>query len=159
MCRDDAAEFDEQYLRLPRSANDSLGAEYRRQLLLLNRERIEFAYEKARAGGLDDPVILVLDLLDNRAASLSRMIGVSAERIAQCREECRRLDVVPVHVIPLPPTAAMCIVGPSTPRSPQGIAKPCPPGTFRVVAIAAGGNSFADFPFPPVTHSDGDVGE
>ena len=149
MCRDDAAEFDEQCLRLPWAANDSLAAEYRRQLLLLNRERIEFSYEKARAGGLDEPIILVLDLLDERAARLSCMAGVSGERIAQCREECRRLDVVPVHVIPLPPTTAMCVVGPSTPRSPQGIAKPCPPGTFRVVAIAAGGNSFADFPLPP----------
>ena len=67
-------------------------------------------------------------------------------------------DVVPVHVIPLPPTAAMCIVGPSTPAEPARC-QPCPPGTFRVVAIAAGGNSFADFPFPPGTDSDGDGGE
>ena len=39
----------------------------RRQLLLLNRERIEFAYVKAQANALDDPVILVLDLQDDSA--------------------------------------------------------------------------------------------
>jgi hypothetical protein len=36
-----------------------------------------------------------------------------------------------------------------TPNSPQGIAKSNPPNAFRVVAIAAGGNAYADFPNPP----------
>jgi len=149
MCLDGESELDNQRLRLPRSAPDGLGAEYRRQLLLLNRERIEFSYEKARASGLDDPVVLVFDLLDERAARLCQMTGVSNEGIERCREECRRLDVVPVFVTAVPPQAALCTVGPSTPRSPRGIVKPSPPGTFRVVAVAAGGNSFADFPVPP----------
>jgi hypothetical protein len=100
---------------------------------------------------LDNPIILVLDLLDERAVRLSRMTGISVEEIEKCCEECRRFDVVPVYVIAVPPEAAMCIVGPSTPRSPMGVAKPCVPGTFRVVAIASGGNAFADFPLPPVS--------
>jgi hypothetical protein len=155
MCLDDGAELDDRHVRLPQAAHDGLGAEYRRQLLMLNRERIEFSYEKARGNGLEGAMILVLDLLDERAARISRMTGVSWKQIEQCREECRRLDVVPVHVIPVPSCAAMCVVGPSSPRSPQGIAKPSPPGTFRVVAIAAGGNSFADFPLPPVAELEG----
>jgi len=149
MCRDDGTEWSDEYLRLPRAAPGREGTEYRRQLLLHNRERIEFSYEKALAGGLDNPVILVLDLLDDRAARMSHMAGVSWEQIERCREEGRRLEVVPVYVFPVPPSAAMCVVGPSTPRSPLGIVKPAAPGTFRVVAIAAGGNSFADFPLPP----------
>ena len=155
MCLEDGAELDDQWVHFPRSAHDGFGAEYRRQLLLLNRERIEFSYEKARSNGLDDAIILVLDLSDERAARMSQMIGVPWEHIERCCEECRRLDVVPVHVIPVPPCAALCVVGPSTPQSPQGVAKPCAPGTFRVIAIAAGGNSFADFPLPPVTSLDG----
>jgi hypothetical protein len=154
MCLDDESELGDLHLRLPRSAPDGFGAEYRRQLLVLNRERIEFSYEKARASGLDNPIVLVLDLLDERAARLSHWTGVSNEQIERCREECRELDVVPVYVTALPPQAALCTVGPSTPRSPQGIVKPCAPGTFRVVAIAAGGNSFADFPFPPSSSFD-----
>lgn len=151
MCLDHGAEMNEQYMRLPRSAPGGLGTEYRRQLLLHNRERIEFSYEKALAGGLKNPVILVLDLLDDRAARMSQMAGVSWDQIERCREEGRRLEVVPVYVLPVPPDAAMCVVGPSTPKSPQGIVKPSAPGTFRVVAIAAGGNSFADFPLPPTS--------
>lgn len=157
MCLEDGTELDgDQYVRLPQSPPDGLGAEYRRQLLLLNRERIEFSYEKARSHGLEDPIILVLDLLDERAARMSQMVGVPWDQIERCREECRHLDVVPVHVIPVPQCAAMCVVGPTTPRSPYGVTKPCPPGTFRVVAIAAGGNSFADFPLPPVANVEGE---
>ena len=152
MCLDDGPQLDSEYLRLPQSAQDGLAVEYRRQLLLLNRERIEFSYEKALSRGLDGAIILVLDLTDDRAAHMSRMTGVSWDHIEQCREECRDLDVVPVHVIAVPACTALCVVGPSTPKSPQGITKPCPPGTFRVIAIAAGGNSFADFPLPPVTN-------
>jgi hypothetical protein len=42
-----------------------------------------------------------------------------------------------------------------TPNTPQGILRPGPPGTFRVVAIAAGGNAFADFPAPPSSNVGG----
>jgi hypothetical protein len=156
MCLEDGEELDDQWAHLPRSADDGFGAEYRRQLLLLNRERIEFSYEKARNNGLPDAIILVLDLLDERAARMSQMVGVPWDQIERCRDECSRLDVVPVHVIPVPQCAALCVVGPSTPRSPQGVAKPCAPGTFRVIAIAAGGNSFADFPLPPVADLEGE---
>jgi len=41
-----------------------------------------------------------------------------------------------------------------TPNSPQGIVKPNPPGTFRVLAIASGGIAFADFPMPPNSFVD-----
>jgi hypothetical protein len=122
---------------------------------MLNRERIEFTYEKVRRDGLDDPVILVLDLLDERAAHMSQRLGTPWEQIEQCREESCRLDVVPVHVVPVPPTAALCVVGPSTPHSPHALARSCAPGTFRVIAIAAGGNAFADFPVPPVADLEG----
>jgi hypothetical protein len=150
MCRDDDVPLADRDLETPETLPPALGAEYRRQLLLLNRERIEFSFEKARRNGLEQPVILVLDLMDSRAACLSQKLGVPWEQIARCREQCRRDDVVPVQVIAAPPDAALCLVGPTTPNSPIGIAKPSPARTFRVVAIAAGGNSFADFPLPPV---------
>lgn len=156
MCLDEGAELDDRSMRQPPSAHGGRGAEYRRQLLLLNRERIEFSYEKARAGGLDDPLILVLDLCDDRAARLSQLAGVAWEQIEQCRQDCREAGAVPVYVMALPRWAAMCYVGPSSPRSLQGVAQPCAPGTFRVVAIAAGGNSFADFPHPPVANVEGE---
>jgi len=130
-------------------SQESLAAEYRRQLLTLNRERIEFAYEKARANGLDDPIILVLDLQDDRAARLAQLTGLPWEQIERWREECDRCDVVPTQILAAPRWAVLCVVGPTTPSSPKGIAKPSPAGTFRVVAIASNGNSFADFPAPP----------
>lgn len=156
MCLDDGAEWDDQTWRIRRSAPDRFGAEYRRQLLLLNRERIEFSYEKARVAGLEAPIILVLDLQDDRAACLSHRLGISWEQIEECRTGCRDLEVVPVHVAAVPPCTAICLVGPTTPKSPQGIVKPCPTGTFRVIAVAAGGNSFADFPLPPESRLDQD---
>jgi hypothetical protein len=122
--------------------------------LLLNRERIEFSYEKARRNGLDEAIILVLDLTDERAACLSQKLGLTWELITKCREECSRNDVVPVQVIAAPLYAVLCLVGPTTPNSPQGIVKPIPSDAFRVVAIAAGGNSFADFPLPPTSCID-----
>jgi len=149
MGTDYGAEPDDRSLRVPPPSQASPAIEYRRQLLLLNRERIEFSYQKALTHGLEDAIILVLDLQDDRAARLSQMVGVTWEQIAGCRRACREADVVPVHVVAMPPCTAACLGGPTTPNSPRGIAKPAPEGTFRVVAIAAGGNSFADFPLPP----------
>jgi hypothetical protein len=138
----------------PKPQDKTIGVEYRRQLLLLNRERIEFAYENAKANGLDDPVIVVLDLQDDRAASVARATGVSWEQIEQWREECGRCDVVPTQVLAAPRRAVQCVVGPTSLDSPQGFAKASPADTFRVVAIAAGGNAFLDFPLPPHSSFD-----
>jgi len=132
----------------------TLEAEYRRQLLLLNRERIELAYVKAQAKGLDDPVILVLDLQDDGAARLAQLTGVSWEQIEQLRKQCDRADVVPTQVLAVPRGTVSCVVGSTAPNGSKGIAQPNQPGTFRVVAIASSGNSFADFPAPPVSNPD-----
>jgi hypothetical protein len=132
------------------SLHGSLATEYRRQLLLLNRERIEFAYVKAQANALDDPVILVLDLQDDSAVRLAQLTGLPWEQI----EQCERPDVVPTQVVAVPRGAVLCLVGPTTPNRPKGVAQPNPPGTFRVVAIASNGNSFADFPLPPESSVD-----
>ncbi len=134
---------------MSQTSQETRAAELRRQLLLINRERIEFGYEKAQADGMDEPVILVLDLRDERAARLTHLTGVPWTKIDSWCEHCADCDTVPIQVLAAPRWAAMCVVGPTTPNSYQGIAKPCPPGMFRVVAMAAGGNSFADFPAPP----------
>mgnify|MGYP006876613410 CR=1 FL=1 len=149
MCRSNEPEVTDGDWQDAQPERESLCAEYRRQLLLLNRERIEFAYEKALSKGLDDPIILVLDLQDDRAARLAQQTGLDWETIQRWREACLQGDFVPTQVLCAPRWAVMCTVGPTTPNSPRGIAKPCAPGTFRVVAMAAGGNSFADFPLPP----------
>lgn len=134
----------------------STGSEYRRQLLLVNRERIEFAYERARDNGVDDPIVLVLDLQDDRAASLAQLVGLPWAQIEQVRRRCAHCDAVPTQILAAPRWAVMCVVGPTTPNSPQGIARPCASGAFRVVAIASNGNSFADFPLPPQSRLDGE---
>lgn len=128
---------------------EAIAAESRRQLLVFNQERIEFAYEKAKADGTDDPVILVLDLQDDRAARLAQLTGLPWQQVNLWREECGRNESVPTQILAAPRWAVLAVVGPMTPNSPQGILKPNPPGKFRVVAIAAGGNAFADFPLPP----------
>lgn len=129
-------------------------AEYRRQLLLLNRERIELAYVKAQAKGLDDPTILILDLQDDGAVRLAQMTGVDREQIERLREDCERDDVVPTQVLAVPRKAVTCLVGPDNPNGPKEAAEPHSPGTFRVVAIASNGNSFVDFPVPPISCPD-----
>jgi len=96
-------------------------------------------------------------LQDDRAACLAHQTGLEWESIERWRAECGRCAVVPTQVISAPRWAVMCVVGPTTPNSPQGIAKPNPEGTFRVVAIAAGGNSFADFPAPPRSSLSEDI--
>lgn len=133
---------------------ETVAAESRRELLLFNQERIEFAYEKVQANGMDDPVILVLDLQDDRAARLAQLTGLPWERVKLWREDCGQRDAVPTQILAAPRWAVLAVVGQMTPNSPQGIVKPSPPGTFRVIAIAAGGNAFADFPLPPTTRVD-----
>ncbi|MEN6407474.1 MAG: hypothetical protein ABFC77_13505 [Thermoguttaceae bacterium] len=128
---------------------ETIAAESRRELLLFNRERIEFAYEKVKADGMDDPVILVLDLQDDRAARLAQLTGLPWERVKLWREDCGQRDAIPTQILAAPRWAVLAVIGPMTPNSPQGIIKVSPPGTFRVIAIAAGGNAFADFPKPP----------
>jgi hypothetical protein len=122
--------------------------EQRRQLLLLNREQIEYAYEKAVSKGVDDPVVLVLDLRDERAVYLALRAGLSMDFIDAWREKCYANGVVPTQIFSAPRWAAILTIGPLTPKSTFGISKPNPPNTFRVAAISAGGNVFADFPMP-----------
>jgi hypothetical protein len=124
-------------------------AEHRRCLLGNNREKIEFAYENALLHGHDDPVIVVLDLSDATAARVAELAGSSKEQIDRWRSECLQRDLIPTQIVAAPRWAVLTVIGPLSPKSPQGIIKPNPPGTFRVVAVAAGGNAFADFPLPP----------
>lgn len=143
-----------QYRPTAQPSRPSPGAEHRRQLLLHNRERIEFALEKVKADGMEDPVVLVLDLQDERAAWLASRAGLPWERIERWRDECRRHESVPTQILAAPRWAVLAVVGPMTPESPRGILEPSPPDTFRVVALAAGGNAFADFPMPPSSRFD-----
>lgn len=129
--------------------NEAIAAESRRQLLVFNQERIEFAYEKAKAEGADDPVILVLDLQDDRAAKLAQSTGLRWQQVRLSHEECGRDEAIPIRIFAAPRWAVLALVAPMTPNGPQGILKPNPPGTFRVPAPAAGGIAFADFPQPP----------
>jgi hypothetical protein len=124
-------------------------AEHRRHLLVHNREKIEFAYENALRHELDDPVIVVLDLSDADAARLAELAGSSKEQVDRWRRECSQRDLIPTQILAAPRWAVLTVIGPLTPNSPQGVIKPNPPGAFRVVAVAAGGNAFADFPLPP----------
>jgi hypothetical protein len=133
----------------PNSLEEAMGMAYRRQLLLLNRERIEFNYVNAVSRGVEDPVIVVLDLQDDGAAHVAHATGVSWEQIAKWRKECGQSDVVPTQILAAPRWAVLSVIGPMTPNSPQGVMRPSPPDTFRVVAVAHNGNAFADFPMPP----------
>jgi hypothetical protein len=128
---------------------EAVAVKHRRRLLLFNQERIEFAYEKAKADGMDDPVIVVLDLHDERAAKLAQLTGLPKEQADRWCQQCSRHDSVPTQILAAPRWATLAVIGPMTPNSPQGILKPSPPDTFRVIAIAADGNAFADFPSSP----------
>ena len=134
---------------MPASKQGLHAAEHRRHLLLHNQERIEHAYENALMQGLDDPVILVLDLYDERGSRLAELSGLSCGQITRWREECLQREVVPTQIVAAPRWAVLTVVGPLTPNSVQGVIKPNPPDTFRVVAVAADGIAFADFPVPP----------
>jgi hypothetical protein len=123
--------------------------EHRYRLLMFNRERIEFAYEKAKKDGVDDPVIIVLDLQDERAANMAYLMGLPKEQVAQRLIQCAKRATTPALILTAPRWAALAVVGPMTPNSSQGIVQPNQPDTFRVIVIAAGGNAFADVPTPP----------
>jgi len=133
---------------------EAMDAEYRRQLLRINRERIEVACLKARHRGLLDALILVLDLQDARAAELAHSTGLPWPQIEQAREDCARDDVVPVLVLATSPNAVSCLVNGSASRGSKVIAQPPPPETFRVVVVASGGSAFSDFPLPPGSPDD-----
>jgi hypothetical protein len=139
---------------LPEPVRGLHAAEHRRQLLMHNRERIEFAYENALSHGLDDAIVIVLDLCDDRAARLAQLAGSPKAQIDRWREECGHRGVVPTQIVAAPRWAALTVIGPLTPKSPRGILAPSPCDTFRVVAISSGGNAFADFPTPPPSHFD-----
>ena len=134
---------------MPDPKEGLLAAEHRRYLLGHNREKIEFAYENGLLHEIDDLVIVVLDLSDDRAARVAELAGSSKEQIDRWCRECSQRDLIPTQIVAAPRWAVLTVIGPLTRNSPQGIIKPNPPGTFRVVAVAAGGNAFADFPVPP----------
>ncbi|MBN1588598.1 MAG: hypothetical protein JW888_03700 [Pirellulales bacterium] len=115
-------------------------------MLLLNQERIEFAYEKAKVDGMDDPMVVVLDLQDERAGRLAQWTGLPRPQIERWQVEYDGHGPAPTRILAAPRWAVLAVVGPMTPNSPEGIVKPNPPGTFRVLAIASGGIAFADFP-------------
>jgi len=76
------------------------------------------------------------------------------EQIERLGEECQCVGVVATQVLAVPRGAVLCVVGSRAPNGSKRIAQPNPPGTFRVVAIGSNGNSFADFPTPPVSCPD-----
>jgi hypothetical protein len=70
--------------------------------LMFNRERIEFAYEKAVADGIADPVAIVLDLQDERAANLAYLMGLPKEQVAQWLIQCAKRDTMPALILTAP---------------------------------------------------------
>jgi len=124
-------------------------ADHRRYLLCHNRERIEFAYENALAHGVDDPMVVVLDLSDDRGARLAQLAGSSKQQVDRWRDQCAQRGQIPTQIVAAPRWAVLTVIGPLTPNGPHGVLKPIPPGSFRVAVVAAGGAAFADYPMPP----------
>lgn len=133
---------------------EARGAEYRRQLLRMNRERIETAYLKARSQGREQVLIVVLDLQDDRAAELAHATGLPWPQIQQAREDCARDDIVPALVLATDLDAVTCLVSGSAPSGPKVTAQPPPAETFRVVVVASGGSAYSDFLVPPESQED-----
>ncbi|MCY2993239.1 MAG: hypothetical protein NTY19_35955 [Planctomycetota bacterium] len=112
------------------------------------REAIEAAYEKARRKGLRNPVVLMLDLRDDKAREIMEIIGGGPKADDQCAEAERR-GVEPRCYMHLAGDDAAKLLAriPGIPDVSDQIREP-PPGCFYTVLLVAGAMSLAPTPFP-----------
>lgn len=123
----------------PEPLRELITAEWGRQLLVCNQARVEIASEKAKADGMDDPVIPVIDVQEDRAGRLAQLTGLPWRHVAQRREENGRNQSVARrnagHLAPGRSGYGRPYNAQQSPGHPQ----PNRPGTFPVLALASVG--------------------
>ena len=124
------------------SAND------RGHLLDLNKENVEYAYTHADGRGVEDPVILLLDLRYNKALVLAEACIRSKDRIRETIDDCARKKVIPTAVVALSHKKAVEAMGSVSQPALEALSSTIPRGYFRVMVIALGGHSHSARPEP-----------
>lgn len=120
----------------------------RAHLLNLNKNNVESAYTHADDRGVDDPVILLLDLRYTKALVLAEACIRSKDRIRQAIDDCARKKVIPTAVVALSHRKAVEAMGSVSQPALETLSSTIPRGYFRVMVIALGGHSHSACPEP-----------
>ena len=112
----------------------------RTHLLNLNKENVEYAYTHADDRGVEDPVILLLDLRYKKALMLAEACIRSKDRIRKAIDDCARKNVIPTAVVALSLRKAVEAMGPVSEPALKTLSSTIPRGYFRVMVIALGGS-------------------
>jgi hypothetical protein len=109
-------------------------------------ERIELAYETAVKQGLQNPMVLVLDLHDENARKIADTSGRN-QRTDEVVAEAERRGVVPLGIWHLPSDVAARWLA-DFPDVVAQLHEIPPPSTFYTVMLAAGAVSLVLTPCP-----------
>jgi hypothetical protein len=105
-------------------------------LIQSNRDNIMNIYERARDNEMFDPVMIVLDLRDEKAARMARSRLKNGSRIRSLINECAEKKMIPTVILALPHEDAVSALGRVSQLAQQALSSTIPRSYFRVLTIA-----------------------
>jgi hypothetical protein len=115
----------------------------RRALLEHNAQNI---LQQMLSAGLKDPVGIIIDMTDAHGQEMAKAIlereGKSPEDIEQLVDAHSGQNVIPTLKIVIQFDFALALLGASSPTAKQNLGVLRPPGTYFIVAVGGGGNSY-----------------
>jgi hypothetical protein len=107
------------------------------ELFLLGQGRAVSRWREALASGVDDPVVLILDLRDGDGRWVAESLGRAPE-VAEHVDEARRLDGVPLLITGVPRRVARCVLEALSPGVTETFDAADPASGFLVAVVAGG---------------------
>jgi hypothetical protein len=90
--------------------------------------------------------MLTIDLRDKVGFGLASRLA--PENVKRVRDECNKRDVIPTAILATSLPMAVKVIGFMPPSGRETLRRPLPEGTFWVVSISAGGNSYGMLNIP-----------
>ncbi len=117
-------------------------------LVRFNRANIVDAYWRAWDNDVPDPVVVVLDLRDAKAATMARSRSRKTYRIRKLIDECAEKQVIPTAILVLPHDDALEAMARISQSARKALLGTIPRGYFRAIAIGFGEHSHCASPEP-----------
>jgi hypothetical protein len=122
-----------------------MDAKQRRRRFAQNcRSSVYRVHAKAMAGGMQRPVIMVLDLRDRLACEFAHSV-ISPDKLAKKIAADTKNELAPLLVFPLSSDEAAALVGPRSSKAGDLLRSPTVRSRFRLVVVGHGGMTCTNF--------------
>ena len=117
-------------------------------LVEVNRANIADAYWQAWEDNVHDPVVVMLDLRDEKAAAMAKSRFKKRSSIRKLVGECAEKEVIPTVILALPHDDAVEAMARISQSAQKALSSTIPRSYFRVMTIAFGEHIHTACPVP-----------